>query len=52
MLLKNTMRCEYPNTLLVVPFQDKLLSKLDESEPEPPTSQDDECVICIHVMYH
>lgn len=30
-------------------FQDKLLNKLEDSEPEPPTSQDDECVICIHV---
>ncbi|XP_055902441.1 uncharacterized protein LOC129938739 isoform X2 [Eupeodes corollae] len=27
---------------------DKLLSKLEESEPEPPTSQEDECVICIN----
>lgn len=29
-------------------FQDKLLSKLEESEPDPPTSQEDECVICIN----
>lgn len=28
--------------------QDKLLNKLEESEPEPPTSQEDECVICIN----
>ncbi|XP_059622354.1 uncharacterized protein LOC132265632 [Phlebotomus argentipes] len=27
---------------------DKLLNKLEESEPEPPTSQEDECVICIN----
>ncbi|XP_075167292.1 uncharacterized protein LOC142239395 [Haematobia irritans] len=27
---------------------DKLLSKLEESEPDPPTSQEDECVICIN----
>ncbi|XP_063703966.1 uncharacterized protein LOC134833544 [Culicoides brevitarsis] len=27
---------------------EKLLSKLDESELEPPTSQEDECVICIN----
>ncbi|XP_055703535.1 uncharacterized protein LOC129802023 [Phlebotomus papatasi] len=27
---------------------DKLLNKLEESEPEPPTSQDNECVICIN----
>ncbi|ALC42104.1 CG8910 [Drosophila busckii] len=30
-------------------LQDKLLSKLEEeSEPDPPTSQEDECVICIN----
>lgn len=29
-------------------IQDKLLNKLEESEPEPPTSQEDECVICIN----
>ncbi|XP_054737927.1 uncharacterized protein LOC129244332 [Anastrepha obliqua] len=28
--------------------RDKLLSKLEESEPDPPTSQEDECVICIN----
>ena len=28
-------------------FQEKLLSKLEESELEQPTSQEDECVICI-----
>lgn len=28
--------------------KDKLLNKLEESEPEPPTSQEDECVICIN----
>uniref|UniRef100_A0A182T5J8 RING-type domain-containing protein n=1 Tax=Anopheles maculatus TaxID=74869 RepID=A0A182T5J8_9DIPT len=28
--------------------QEKLLSKLEESELEPPTSQEDECVICIN----
>uniref|UniRef100_A0A1A9WK49 RING-type domain-containing protein n=1 Tax=Glossina brevipalpis TaxID=37001 RepID=A0A1A9WK49_9MUSC len=33
---------------LYVLFQDKLLSKLEESEPDPPTSQEDECVICIN----
>ncbi|KAL9918368.1 uncharacterized protein ACN427_000729 isoform 2-T3 [Glossina fuscipes fuscipes] len=27
---------------------DKLLSKLEESDPDPPTSQEDECVICIN----
>ncbi|KAJ6646021.1 hypothetical protein Bhyg_01230 [Pseudolycoriella hygida] len=27
---------------------DKLLNRLEESEPEPPTSQEDECVICIN----
>ncbi|XP_031635088.1 flocculation protein FLO11 [Contarinia nasturtii] len=27
---------------------DKLLNKLEESEPEPPTSSEDECVICIN----
>ncbi|XP_037941504.1 probable serine/threonine-protein kinase DDB_G0272282 [Teleopsis dalmanni] len=30
------------------PQPDKLLSKLEESEPDPPTSQEDECVICIN----
>lgn len=28
--------------------QDKLLNKLEGSEPEQPTSQEDECVICIN----
>ncbi|XP_055590795.1 uncharacterized protein LOC129742875 [Uranotaenia lowii] len=28
--------------------REKLLSKLEESELEPPTSQEDECVICIN----
>lgn len=28
--------------------QDKLLNKLEETEPDPPTSQEDECVICIN----
>lgn len=28
-------------------LQEKLLSKLEESDLEPPSSQEDECVICI-----
>lgn len=33
---------------LIIFLQDKLLNKLEESEPEPPSSQEDECVICIN----
>jgi hypothetical protein len=29
-------------------FQDKLLNKLEESEPELATCQEEECVICIN----
>lgn len=35
-------------SLFLCRSQDKLLNKLEESEPEPPTSQEDECVICIN----
>lgn len=41
----------YPFNQFLIHFifkQDKLLNKLEESEPEPPTSQEDECVICIN----
>jgi hypothetical protein len=35
------------NDFIFIIFQEKLLSKLEESELEAPTSQEDECVICI-----
>lgn len=36
------------NIFLFYIFQEKLLIRLDESELELPTSQEDECVICIN----